>query len=378
VRDHRAWIEGPLNRQSDSSSSKLHSQHNSARLGRTIRENPLRIVLVGFGTVGQSLARILTKERDWLVKNHGFEPQVTAIVDSRGYCRDDNGLNLPLALKVKEKYGTIRKCPGSGETRTPTSQVISETEAEAVVETTPSNFENGEPGLSNIKQALASGKHVVTSNKGPLALAMLSLLELADHKNLQLRFSGTVGGGTPFLSFASKCLPGEKILGIHGILNGTTNYILTRMEDASLSFQDGLKEAQEKGYAEKDPTNDIEGFDTAAKIVIIANWAMKQKISLRDVKRTGVTKITAESIKKAKSTGSRIKLIGRVEESRATVKPENVSMADPICVPDTFNALTFTTENAGDVTLIGHGAGGEQTASAIMRDLVDVRTEYAI
>jgi len=338
----------------------------------------LRIVLIGFGTVGQSFARILTKDREWLVKNYGFEPQVTAIVDSRGACRDDNGLNLDLALKVKAKYGTVQKYPGKGERKTNTAQVISGTEAEAVVETTPSNFESGEPGLTNIKQSLSAKRHVVTANKGPLALAMPALLELANHTRMQLRFSATVGAGTPFLSFASKCLAGEKILGINGILNGTTNYILTRMDEASLSYQKALAEAQEKGYAEKNPNNDVRGLDTAAKIVIIANWVLKRRISIKGLEITGIQNIGPERIRTAKKSGARIKLMGRLTDSRATVKPEEVPADDPVCVPGNLNAVAFSTEHIGDVTLIGRGAGGEETASAIIRDLVDIRSEYSI
>lgn len=338
----------------------------------------MRIILIGFGTVGQSLARVLAKEKDWLVKNYGFEPQVTAIVDSRGSCRDDNGLKLDLALKVKEKYGTVQKYPGTGEGKTDTRQIISQTEAEAIIETTPSNFENGEPGLSNIKQSLSARRHVITANKGPLALAMPALLELASHTGVQLRFSATVGAGTPFLTFASKCLPGEKILGIRGILNGTTNYILTRMDEASLSFQKALAQAREKGYAEKNPANDLKGLDTAAKIVIIANWVLKHRISINELEITGIQNITPEKIQMARKSGARIKLIGRLTNSQAVVRPEEIPEADPMCVPGNLNALSFSTEHVGDVTLVGRGAGGEETASAIIRDLVDVRSEYSI
>ncbi len=328
--------------------------------------------------MGQSLARVLTKQTDWLVKNYGFEPQVTAIVDSRGSCRDDNGLKLDLALKVKKKYGTVQKYPGTGGRKTNTQQIISETEAEVVIETTPSNFETGEPGLTDIKQSLSARKHVVTANKGPLALAMPALLELASHTRMQLRFSATVGAGTPFLSFASKCLPGEKILGIHGILNGTTNYILTRMDEASLSFQKAVTEAQEKGYAEKNPANDLKGLDTAAKIVILANWVLKRRISINELEITGIENITLEKIGTAKKSGARIKLIGRLTDSQAVVKPEEVPADNPMCVPGNLNALSFSTQHTGDVTLIGRGAGGEETATAIIRDLVDIRREYSI
>src|SRR5881409_4033781 len=131
-------------------------------------------------------------------------------------------------------------------------------------------------------------------------------------------FDATVGAGTPFLTFASKCLPGEKILGIHGILNGTTNYILTRMEEASLSFQKALAEAQKKGYAERNPENDIGGLDTAAKIVIIANWILKRRMSINQLKVTGIRNILPQKILMAKKSGTRIKLIGRLADSEAT------------------------------------------------------------
>jgi homoserine dehydrogenase len=337
----------------------------------------LRIILAGFGTVGQALAQVLHQDENRIVRAYGFRPQVTAIVDSQGSCSDDGGIDIPLALKTKREYGTVAKYPRKGRRNGDSARLISNSEAEVVVETTPTNFKDAEPGLSNIKTALANGKHVVTANKGPLALAMPSLLELADHRNRQLRFSGTVGGGTPFLDFAAKCMPGEKIIRVKGILNGTTNYILTRMETSALTFEKALAEAQKKGYAEKDPTNDVEGFDTAAKIVIIANWVLKKRYSLRNLAITGITKVTPQKLKQAKASNAKVKLIGRIEESSASVAPEQVPMADPTCVSDTLNALTFTTEHAGDITLIGPGAGGERTASAIVRDLVSIRQEYA-
>lgn len=313
-----------------------------------------------------------------MMKSYGFRPQVVSISDSQGGCLDEEGLDLGLALTTKEKYGTVAKYPKKGERRADPAKRVSQAEAEVVVETTPSNFNDGEPGLSNIKTALANGKHVVTVNKGPLALAMPALLELAKHRKVRLRFSGTVGGGTPFLDFAAKCLPGERLLGIRGILNGTTNYILTRMGEASVSFPRALAEAQRKGLAEADPANDVEGLDTAAKVVIIANWVLKRGINMKDVKITGISKVTPERLKRAQASGKQVKLIGRLDHEQATVGPEEVDASDSLCVPGTLNALTFATEHAGEVTVIGAGAGGERTASAIVRDLVDIRNEYRI
>ena len=337
----------------------------------------MRLILVGFGRVAQSLVGILNCDKPRLMKDYGFEPIVTAIADSRGYCTDESGLDLGLALKTKEKFGTVGKYPDKGHERKGTSGIISNSDAEVLVETTPSNYKDAEPGLSIIRNALSAGKHVVTANKGPLALSMPALLELAVHKKVHFLFSATVGGGTPYLNFATKCLPGEQITAIRGILNGTTNYILTRMSNSNAGFETALREAQDKGYAEADPTNDIEGFDTAAKFVILANWVMKRRTNLKDLDINGISSVTSSMLKEARASRSQVKLVGHLSGSKAFVKPEPVALTDPVCVPDTLNALTFSTGHAGDMTLIGQGAGGENTASAVLRDLVDIRNQYA-
>jgi homoserine dehydrogenase len=336
----------------------------------------MRIILTGFGAVGQNLAKILRDENERFVHSYGFKPSIVAVSDSQGYCADENGLDLNKLLRTKERLGTVARYPGKGGSGQAARSLIDEVEAEVLVEATPTNFHDGEPGLSNIKRALASGKHVVTTNKGPLALAMPALLELAQHKALRLRFSGTVGAGTPFLDLAEKCLPGDSITGIWGILNGTTNYILTRMEEGSVNLKKALSEAQAKGYAESDSSSDIEGLDTAAKVVIISNWVLKRRVSIKDLEIIGINNISPELLRKARMNGKKIKLIGRLDESQASVKPEEVPFADPVCVPGVLNALSYSTKHSGQVTLIGPGAGGEQTASAVIRDLVDIRGEY--
>src|SRR5207245_2883290 len=257
----------------------------------------MRIILTGFGAVGQNLVKILRDENERFVHSYGFKPSIVAVSDSRGYCIDENGLDLITLLKTKKEHGTVARYPGKGKKDAGTKSIINEVDAEVLVEATPTNFHDGEPGLSNIKTALASGKHVVTTNKGPLAVAMPALLELAQHKDLRFRFSGTVGAGTPFLDFANKCLASDSITGVRGILNGTTN-------------------------------------------------------------------------------NKKVKLIGSLDQSIASVKFEEASLTDPVCVPGIMNALSYSTMHTGQVTLIGPGAGGAQTASAVIRDLVDIRGEY--
>lgn len=336
----------------------------------------MRIILTGFGAVGQNLAKILRDENERFVHSYGFKPSIVAVSDSRGHCVDEKGLDLGELLKAKEVLGTVAEYPDKGEKGKADRSLIDQIEAEVLVEATPTDFHDGEPGLSNIKTALASGKHVVTTNKGPLALAMPALLELAQHKDLRFRFSGTVGAGTPFLDFANRCFARDSIMGVRGILNGTTNYILTSMEERSVTLKKALSEAQAMGYAEADPTNDLEGLDTAAKIVIIANWVLKKRLSLKDLEIKGVDKISPEWLRKARKKSKKVKLIGKIDQSQARVSLEEVPSGDPICVPGIMNALSYSTLHTGQVTLIGPGAGGEQTASAIIRDLIDIRGKY--
>jgi homoserine dehydrogenase len=255
--------------------------------------------------------------------------------------------------------------------------VIESVEAEVVVEVTPVNIKNGEPALSHITKAFKTGKHVVTTNKGPLALAMPALTELAEYNNVYLRFSGTVGGGTPMLEFAKRCLAGDRILAIRGILNGTTNYILTEMAQNRVTFQDALTNAQKLGYAEREPSMDIDGFDTACKVVILSNWIMNKKITLKDIDRTGIRDVSLQDLDEASKRGNTIKLIGSIDENKSTVKPTEIAKNNPLCVSGVLNAITFSTEYAGEQTLIGRGAGGVETASAVLRDLLDIRRKLA-
>jgi len=332
----------------------------------------LKIIVIGFGTVGKAFGEILMKKREELIKNYGFRPEVVAIVDSKGALINPEGLDLTLAFKADKKDGTVASNEKYGYKGMKAIDVINEVESDIVVELTPTNIKDGQPGLTHIETALKKGLHVVTANKGPLALALPALMDLANYNKVFLRFSGAVGGGTPILDLAKKCIIGEKILSIKGILNGTTNYILTKMHEEELPLEKALLEAQKLGYAEADPSYDIEGIDTACKLVIIANWIMNKRISIKDVKIEGIKKITLKDVNEAKKRGKTIKLIGEINEE-ALVKPMEVSTLNPLCVNGILNAVTFNAENSGEITIIGKGAGGKETASALIRDLIDIK-----
>jgi homoserine dehydrogenase len=334
----------------------------------------MRIIVVGWGTVGRGVGAILARRYSEQLVDYGFNPKIVAIADIDGAVINPRGLS-------PEKLQTLRypvsKDPEFGHPGMPALEVIESVEAEVVVEVTPVDIKTAEPALSHITKAFKTGKHVVTTNKGPLALAMPALTELAEYNNVYLRFSGTVGGGTPMLNFAKKCLAGDRILAIKGILNGTTNYILTEMSQNHVSFQDALSQAQKLGYAEREPSMDIDGFDTACKVVILSNWIMNKKITLKDVDRTGIREVTLQALDEAAKRGNTIKLIGALDGDKATVKPTEIPRDNPLCVSGVLNAINFTTEFAGEQTLIGKGAGGIETASAVLRDLLDIRHKLA-
>lgn len=372
---------------------------------KEVESATMRIVLVGFGVVGQSVARLFLERREVLARRYGIRPVVVAIADRSGVVSAARGIDLAIALEAKKRDGGLRALGASADGRVPTSSCETAShessgfparsapqdgrspvgprpyegiECDALIEVTPSNLADGEPALSTIRAALGAHRHVITANKGPLAHALPALLELARHHGVALRFSGAVGGGTPILDFAGKCLPGNRVLGLRGILNGTSNYILSRMSSDGLSFDAALREAQSAGYAEADPTADVEGLDAAAKLSILANWAMECRVTIRDVAREGIRGVTSEAMSAARREGAAIKLIASADAEGLRVRPERVALTDPLCVHGALNAVTFVTEDAGAQTLVGKGAGGPETASAIVRDLVEVKQRYRV
>lgn len=324
---------------------------------------------IGFGVVGQNLAKLLLSRNEDLYALYGMKPRLVAAVDRKGAVVSASGLDLQKLLDVKKAKGTVAKYE-NGEKKS-VEEIIESVDAEVILELGPTNLKTGEPGMSNITNAIKNGKNVITTNKGPLALALPSLIELADYNNVMLRFSGTVGGGTPILEFAKRCLKGDRIRSFRGILNGTTNYILTKMEEG-LTFNDALADAKKNGYAEADPSLDLDGYDAAAKLVIMANWVMNMKVTMKDVNFTGIRNVNVSDMKNALKKHNAIKLIAS-SGKELTVQPTEVPKSDPLCVNGTLNAVTFSSEYSGQQTIIGRGAGGMETASAILRDLIEIR-----
>lgn len=341
-----------------------------------------KLAFIGFGTVGQGLTEILLDKKEMLLEKYGFSFDVVAISDiMKGSVYDKNGLNLKKILKLVNSGKKLDEYP-FGVKGLDSLATITDTNANTIVEVTFTDVKTGEPALTHIKTALQSGKNVVSTNKGPVVKQANKLLKLAELKNVYYGFEGVVLAGTPVLNLAKYTLAGTKINGFKGILNGTTNYILTRMEDG-MSYENALKKAQELGYAEADPTGDVEGLDALGKVVILSNVVLGKKLLWTDVKRKGITGIKLDDIKKAKSEKKRWKLIGSasIEKNgsvKAKVWPEKLPLNDPLAgVGEALNALTYYTDELGSVTIVGPGAGRRETGFSLLIDLLEINRKMS-
>jgi homoserine dehydrogenase len=256
---------------------------------------------------------------------------------------------------------------------TPLSELLRAAGLDVLCEAAPTNYRTGEPGMTILTSALSAGVSAVTSSKGAIGLDMAGLKRLARDNGAVLRFESSVMSGTPLISLVRGPLAGCAVTKAEGIVNGTTNYILTKME-GGMAYDEALSEAQRLGYAEADPTGDVEGFDSAVKVCIMASEFFGKKLSLDDVRRTGITGVTGEDVERAARAGRRIKLIAGVGPSGAGyVEPREIELSNPLAsVGGAVNAVTVSTDNLGDVTVIGPGAGKIETAQGLVSDMIEI------
>ncbi len=340
-----------------------------------------RIIMIGCGTVGQGLLEILEKKAAFLRDVYDFEPRIVAITDKlKGTVIWPEGLQIKPLLETLKQGKKLNDYPGPREKTdefVDPLDLIEKVEAEILAEMTYTDIKTGEPATSYIKKALRTGKHVVTSNKGPAALHYAELRELARLNNRHFRIEGTVMSGTPVFHLFENGLAGNELLQVRGILNGTTNFILTKMELDGLEYDEALKLAQQLGYAEADPTADVEGYDAVAKVVILANALMGGSVKPDDVRRQGISHLRKKDILEAREAGQRYKLIASVKKDgdkiTASVAPEILPLSDPLsAVMGAQNALTFETDLMGRVTIQGAGAGRIETGFSILSDMLAI------
>jgi homoserine dehydrogenase len=340
-----------------------------------------KICLIGCGTVGQGLLEILVEKNDELRNKLDFEPKIVAVCDKlKGSLLIPEGINIKKLLQLLQQKRRIDEYlggkPNEAEGKDPL-EIIENCEADIVAELTYTDIKTAEPATSYIRKALRTGKHVVTSNKGPAALYYTELKKLARKNDVSFRIEGTVMSGTPVFSLFESGFAGNEIKEIRGILNGTTNFILSKMEEENMDYEKALKLAQNLGYAEADPTADVEGYDALAKIVILSNVLLQANIKPADGKRTGITSLTKRQIQAAKKQGYRYKLIAAARKENgkviASVSPQKLPLSDPLTgIMGANNALSFDLDLLGKVTIQGPGAGKIETGYSILVDMLAI------
>ncbi len=342
----------------------------------------LRLFMIGFGVVGQGLAELLEQKRALLQQHFDIEVKLVGVANARhGFIYCEDGLTIPRLLELAAKKQLLIEHAGVQHW----PQVLDGLRTvgrrgDILAEVTGTNLRDGEPGMSHIRTALMQGMHVITANKGPVALAAKDLMALARQHQVQLRMEATVMAGTPVISTIREGLAGARVRSIRGILNGTTNYILSAMAGGR-DYESVLVEAQAQGYAEADPTADVEGYDAVAKTLILASVAFGHALKPEQVVRKGITAVTREQVQQAMKEGKRIKLIASLHAVatfgatplEARVEPVALPLTDPLArVDGVMNAITIQTDTLSEVTVIGPGAGRIQTGQGLLADLIAV------
>ncbi|MEO0561982.1 MAG: homoserine dehydrogenase [Chloroflexota bacterium] len=335
----------------------------------------MKIALIGFGTVGQGFVEILRDKGAALRRSDNFGVQIVSVATrTRGALSHPEGLDPVMLLDAIADGGTLNDYPDQqGLIREwGAMDMVTQSNAEVVVEMTASDLDTAMPALEYTQAALRARKHVILANKGPVAIAFQPLQELAAANGVQLRYEATVMAGTPSLQLALDALKGNTITRARGILNGTTNYILTQMESGT-SYEDALTDAQTKGYAESDPSADVDGWDAAGKVLILANALFGVQLELKAMDVTGISGLTSDDIAAASAVGERYRLIAEATPDGGSVKPVRLPLSDPLAgVSGATNAVTYSTDLMGDVTLVGAGAGRTETGFAILADLLAI------
>jgi homoserine dehydrogenase len=331
----------------------------------------MKIMLIGFGLVGQGLLQLLHDKAESLQAEQGFTPKIVAVATgSRGILYHPDGLSIPALLAAKGNPAAYKL--DAERDFASALELIQCKEADVVIEVTPTNLENPAKATAHCQAAIASKKHLITANKGPIAKHYNELMSAAKSAGVEIRFEATVMAGTPCIAMGRELLSGAKIHEARGIVNGTTNYILTQME-SGLSYESALKQAQELGYAETDPTADVEGWDAAAKVLILLAAFFGKQAQLSDLSVTGITGISQADIENAKAAGERYKLIASVSPEGGSVKPMRLPLSDPLAqVSGATNAISFNTDVMGNISLIGKGAGAGETGFALLADLLTI------
>ncbi|MDZ4165984.1 MAG: homoserine dehydrogenase [Smithellaceae bacterium] len=335
-----------------------------------------RLILCGFGKVAKAFATLIAERDRELGDRYGLNFELAAVVGTGGAAISKQA-PLPLAelLSHVEAGGMVETLPGYGVPGISGAEVIAKLEADVVLETTPTNLKDGQPGWEYTLAALNRGRDIVFANKGPLVLHYREIQELARARGARIMMSAATAAALPTLDVGLICLAGSRITSVEGILNGTTNYILTRMHKDKSTYETALREAQKQGIAETDPSLDVEGWDTRNKLYLIGSRIFERDIALQNIRVTGINGILPEVIAKASARGKVIKLLGSacLENGMLTltVEPRALDPDHPLAAVNySEKAICYETDTMGRVMVMGGKSSPVGAAAAMVKDLI--------
>jgi len=335
-----------------------------------------RLILCGFGNVGRAFVRLLDDKRAALAARYGLELPLVAVVDVGGAAMaPEGGLPVDRLLDFAAAGGRVEAFADWGRAGWRGAAVIDNVPADILVEATPTNLTHGEPARGHFDAALARGLDIVSANKGPLVLFYRELTDRARQARVRLAYSAATAAALPTLDVGRVCTAGARILAIEGILNGTTNYILTRMAAEGCAYAEALAAAQALGIAETDPTLDVAGYDTRNKLLLLANNLFDLDLGLADIPVTGITGVTPAAIQAARAKGQVIKLVGsaRREGRGVTVQvaPEALPLDHPLAgVNLSEKGVSYATDTMGRITVTGGHSSPTGAAAALLKDII--------
>jgi homoserine dehydrogenase len=337
----------------------------------------VRLLLIGVGNVGSRFLGLLLGKQETLSGRLGLELDLVGVADSSGAAISEAGINPQEVVDLKAGGHGVADHPRWGRPGLTALEMVGMCEADLLLDASPGNMETGQPGLACIEAGLAKGMHVVTANKAPLVLAFPQLLAAAQQGGVRLRYDATVAGGLPAVNLGQRDLAAADIYRLEGIVNLTTNYILTRMAQDGLGYDEALADAQIAGHAETDPTLDVEGWDAANKLVILAHSVLGYPATLGEVAVEGITGITPDDLRQAAAAGKRVKLVATAERDgegyRLEVRPMWLDVVHPLAqLGPKQMGIVYHSDISGVISAAIVEETPIPTASAMLRDLVDI------
>jgi homoserine dehydrogenase len=338
----------------------------------------LRVALLGFGHVGRALAELLLAKGATLRDQHGIIVRVVGIsTGSHGHAIDSDGISLRAAIDTV-RHNMRLDSLHRGRQLANTGDFLAECPANLIFESIPTSPSNGEPALTYARHILSGATHLVTANKGPVAFGFHELNALAAEKGVGFFFESSVMDGAPVLAVGREGLPATQVNRVQGIFNSTTNYMLTRMEEDDLEFDEALAAAQSIGIAETDPSLDVDGWDSAIKTAILANVIMGADLRPADVDRRGIRDVTREDVRSDRAAGKKLRLLCeaiRAEDGSVTarVAPRHIPAADPLAgIRGTTSIVDFETDVLSRLTIVEHDPGPKTTAYGMLADMINI------